>query len=82
MTYIPNCRTDENYNERYLNRRDKRFVAGYDFAVEQALNILNNAEVYPEFSELLDPDKCVVNVDKTKIMHDALEQWLESGGIC
>lgn len=77
MTYIPNCRTDENYNEKYLNKMDKEFVKGYDWAVETALNILNNAEVYPEFNELLDRDKCVVNVDKEEIVRDALEQWME-----
>lgn len=77
MTYIPDCRTDENYNERYLNEKDKEFVKGYDWAVETVLNILNNADVYPDFADLLDPNKALVNVDKAEIVKDALEQWME-----
>lgn len=74
---VPNCRTDESYNEKYLNEEDKRFIKGYDCAVEVALNLLNNAEVYPEFEDLLDPNKALVNVDKEDIVREALEDWLE-----
>ena len=34
MTYIPDCRTDEVYNESNLNDRDKEFVKGFDFCAE------------------------------------------------
>ena len=75
---VPDCRTDEYYNEKYLEGSNKDFVRGYDWAVEQALNLLNNADVYPEFAELLEKNKAVVGVDKEIIFHEALEDWMES----
>ena len=77
MTYIPDTRTDENYNEKYLNAQDKEFVKGYDYAVEQALNLLNNTDVYDELDDLLDTNKALVNVDKCEIVENALKDWLE-----
>ena len=74
---VPNCRTDETYNEKYLNEKDERFIRGYDAAVETALNLLNNSDVYPDFDDLLDPNKCIVNLDKHEIVKEALEDWLE-----
>lgn len=38
MSYIPNCRTDENYNQKYLNQKDKEFISGYDWCVEQVVD--------------------------------------------
>lgn len=46
MSYIPDCRTDEDYNEKYLNEKDFQFVRGYDWAVEQVIdNFFDNIEV-------------------------------------
>lgn len=46
MSYIPDCRSDENYNEKYLNEKDFQFVRGYDWAVEQVIdNFFDNLEV-------------------------------------
>lgn len=46
MSYIPDCRSDENYNEKYLNEKDFQFVRGYDWAVEQVIdNFFDNIEV-------------------------------------
>lgn len=79
MSWFPDCRTHEFYNQKYLNDNDKEFVKGFDFAVEQVLNLVdNNADVYPDFEEILNRDKAVINVDKEKIVHEAIEQWLES----
>ena len=36
MSYIPDCRTDENYNEKYLNAQDKEFLRGFDWCCEMA----------------------------------------------
>ena len=74
---VPDCRTDEYYNEKYLEGSNKDFVRGYDFATDQALNLLNNAEVFPDFMDLLDPNKAIVNIDKEEIVKKALEDWME-----
>ena len=34
MSYIPDCRTDENYNEKRLNQRDRDFISGFDWCTE------------------------------------------------
>jgi len=74
---VPNCRTDESYNEKYLNAEDARFLKGYDWAVENALNLLNNTSAYEELEQLLDPNKAIVNLDKEDIVRSALADWLE-----
>lgn len=38
MSYIPNCREDNSYNEKYLNDKDKEFLGGYDWATEMAVD--------------------------------------------
>lgn len=38
MTYIPDTREDDYYNEKYLNEKDKEFIKGYDYAVNDALD--------------------------------------------
>lgn len=37
MTYIPDVREDDNYNQKYLSCNDKEYVNGYDYAVEDVL---------------------------------------------
>ena len=34
MIYIPDCRKDENYNYKNLKDEDKKYIDGYDRAVE------------------------------------------------
>jgi hypothetical protein len=47
MSYIPDCREDEVYNEKYLVDRDKQFVDGYDWCLECAVdNFWDNLGVY------------------------------------
>lgn len=47
MSYIPDCREDEVYNEKYLVDRDKQFVDGYDWCLECAVdNFWENLDVY------------------------------------
>lgn len=53
MSYIPNCRTDENYNQKYLNDRDKKFLRGFDWCTEMAVDNFFDNEMY----ELQDSEK-------------------------
>ena len=47
MSYIPDCRNDENYNEKYLNNFNKEFVRGYDWCVEMSVdNFFDNLDIY------------------------------------
>lgn len=38
MSRIPDCRTDEAYNEKYLNEVDSECITGYDFSIEDNIN--------------------------------------------
>lgn len=79
MSYIPDCREDKNYNEKYLGDIDSAFVRGYDYAVEQIVNLIeNNSNVYPELDDILDYNKAVACVDKKQIVKEAIEGWAES----
>ena len=55
MTYIPDCRRDETYNEKYLNKKDKEFLRGFDWCCEMAVdNFFDNDmdELQDEFTYL------------------------------
>lgn len=39
MTYIPDGRTDENYNQKYLKEDDHEFLRGFDWCVEMATDM-------------------------------------------
>lgn len=42
---VPDCRTDETYNEDFLNEKDREFIRGYDYAIRMALdNGFNNLD--------------------------------------
>lgn len=46
MSYIPDCRTDEVYNEKFLKGNDKEYVAGFDYCVEMAVdNFFDNLDI-------------------------------------
>ena len=76
--HIPDCRSDEAYNEKYLNDRDARFISGYDFAVEAVANIFNNLNVYPDFEDLLTDNKAIIIDGKADVAKEAIDDWLES----
>lgn len=46
MSYIPDCRVDEYYNEKYLNKTDTEYIRGFDYVAERADNFFNNLDVY------------------------------------
>ena len=38
MSYIPDCRTDECYNEKYLDSKNRHVIKGFDWCVEQVVD--------------------------------------------
>ena len=46
MSYIPDCRTDEDYNPKYLNESDKREVAGFDWCAEEVVDNFFDNEMF------------------------------------
>lgn len=79
MSYIPDCRTDKDYNENRLNEQDKEFVAGYDYAVGEILNMFDNIDVYPDLEELLDDKKAIITDGKIDTAKESVKHWAEMG---
>ena len=46
MSYIPDCRTDEYYNQKFLTGSDKEFVRGFDWCVETAVDNFFDNEMF------------------------------------
>ena len=47
MSIIPDCRTDESYNQNYLNDTDAEFIAGFDWCTKMVVeNFFNNLDNY------------------------------------
>ena len=75
MSYIPDCRTDETYNEKFLGHNDREYVSGYDFCVKQALNALDNLDAWDDRGEL---DVRPSDIEKTlKAFREFQKMWLE-----
>lgn len=76
---IPDCRNDENYNQSYLDVRDKEFIAGADWMLEAITNLFeNNLDVYAgrlEVDTEVDVDKFL---DKAKDeLSEMIKDWAE-----
>lgn len=69
MTYIPDCRSDENYNENNLKSEDKHFIHGFDWCVEMVIdNFFENLEG----DEL---DSFLVHILKGKVPEELEEEY-------
>ena len=43
---FPDCRTDDYYNQKYLNDYDKEFIKGFDFVADDLISALfSNIEI-------------------------------------
>lgn len=43
---IPDCRRDDYYNQKFLNKHDKELLKEFDYAVDCMDNFFNNLDVY------------------------------------
>lgn len=78
---IPNCREDEAYNYDFLDDISKIEVSGFDYAIEQIVNLFeNNLDVYAgrlEVDTEIDVDKFL---DKAKEeLSEMIKDWAEMG---
>lgn len=78
---IPNCREDEAYNYDFLDDVSKIEISGFDYAIEQIVNLFeNNLDVYEgrlEVDTEIDVDKFL---DKAKDeLSKMIKDWAEMG---
>ena len=78
MSYIPNCREDEFYHESNLNEENKKFIAGYDWAIDQIMRLFDNLDVYPEMDMLLDDHTAIIKDGKVDLVKGCVEDWAET----
>lgn len=82
MTYFPDCRKDEYYNQKYLDKYNNEFIAGYDFAVDNIDNLFNNLDIYiPEmYVDDEDINLCAFLENHPKIegkFRECVKHWME-----
>lgn len=47
MSYIPDCRADDAYNQKYLNEKCKTEITGYDWCAEEVVDtFFDNLDTY------------------------------------
>jgi len=68
------CRTDEYYNEKYLDETNAEYVAGYDWNTFELQSFWDNLDVYEELDFL----KYLVKPEHIEALNDALNDWIES----
>lgn len=77
MSYIPDCRTDENYNYENLNQRDRDFVDGFDDCAERAV-----ASAFENLDNFEDPDGLDVRPSDIRKVLEAFQpflmRWIET----
>lgn len=77
MTYIPNAREGENgYKDTDLKGERKAFLAGYDAAISDILNLEGNLDVYS--GESLVMHYLEENPEKSKELFGCIKDWAET----
>ena len=76
MSYIPNAREGENgYKDTDLKGELKAYLAGYDRAIEDILNLESNLDVYSgdsHFMHFLEE-----NADQASELFECIKDWAE-----
>ena len=57
MSYIPDCREDEYYNQKYLKGEDREFVNGFDYCAEETVDCL-----FDNLDTMFDDDSYIMHV--------------------
>lgn len=71
MSYIPDCRTDEVYNQKYLPEQDKRELCGYDWCVEMSVdNFFDN-----HYNELDTDDSYLAHILRQKVPEEMRDEY-------
>ena len=70
MSYIPDCRKDEFYNQKYLGNDDKKYIEGYDWCAEEVVdNFFDNLE------DTFGHDSYIMHVLNDEIVEDKHEEY-------
>lgn len=71
MSYIPDCRSDESYNQKYLNEKDSEFVSGFDWCADNAVD-----SFFDNMEEFFGIDSHIMHVLKEEIPEEEHEEYV------
>lgn len=78
MSYIPDCRTDEYYNQKMLEGADKEFIAGFDQAVSGMENAFGNVDAIRDLVEEIPEDISSKDIRiAAELFLEFLKNWME-----
>lgn len=77
MSYIPDCRRDEYYNQKYLTEKNAEFIRGFDWCTENAMDVF-----FDNMEEFFDSDSYLMHILKEEIPEEEHEEyeWVNSFG--
>ncbi len=71
MDVIPNCRQNEAYSQNNLKKEDKNFVYGFDWAVEETVDVFFN-----NMSDLCDESSYIGHFLNEKLPESLKEEYV------
>lgn len=82
MSYIPDCRNDEYYNDKYLTGADKAFKDGYELACNDMKNFFDNLDIYTDDFDVEGVDINLVRFlenhkEALRVLKAAFDDWAE-----
>ena len=84
MTYFPDVRTDEAYNQKKLNDKNKKFVEGYDWCTDTIKSFFASIGDSDEYLDHILMEKVPEDMADEEVSTYAdllrfrLENWIES----
>lgn len=72
MSYIPDCRRDEYYNQKYLNEKDSEFVRGFDWCSENAMDVF-----FDNIEDFFGVDSYIMHILKEEIPEDEHDEYIQ-----
>lgn len=85
MSYIPDCRHHDAYNQKYLSEKDSTYVMGYDVCADEAECFFDNLHIYAtQIKEANDGDVELLHYfekhpELLKVLTECLIDYLEMG---
>lgn len=70
MSYIPDCRRDEYYNQKYLREKDAEFVRGFDWCCENAVDVF-----FDNMEDFFGIDSYLMHILKEEIPEQDHEEY-------
>lgn len=72
MSYIPDCRRDEYYNQKYLTEKDAEFIRGFDWCAENAMDVF-----FDNIKDFFGTDSFLMHILSQEIPEDEHDEYIQ-----